>query len=85
MSLHPPGPAPNSDSSPTLLTSVCGRCYTDTTELFPSGCRERPEDLGDSPIGQYHCPECGAMVMAGVPHPGVCALCRDQRHPVLDK
>lgn len=21
------------------------------------------------PIGMYHCPDCGAMVLAGVPHP----------------
>jgi hypothetical protein len=28
-----------------------------------------PQQLTGAPIGQYHCPHCGAMVMAGVPHP----------------
>lgn len=27
-----------------------------------------PQQLNGAPIGQYHCPYCGAMVMAGMPH-----------------
>lgn len=27
-----------------------------------------PQQLVGAPMGQYHCPYCGAMVMAGVPH-----------------
>lgn len=27
-----------------------------------------PQQLKDMPIGQYHCPYCGAMVIAGVEH-----------------
>lgn len=27
-----------------------------------------PQQLVGRPIGQYHCPYCGAMVLAGVPH-----------------
>jgi hypothetical protein len=27
-----------------------------------------PQQLGGAPMGQYHCPYCGAMVMAGIPH-----------------
>lgn len=27
-----------------------------------------PEQLTGAPMGQYHCPYCGAMVMAGMPH-----------------
>lgn len=27
-----------------------------------------PQQLGDAPMGQYHCPYCGAMVLAGVEH-----------------
>jgi hypothetical protein len=23
----------------------------------------------DAPIGMFHCPECGEMVVAGMPHP----------------
>jgi hypothetical protein len=28
-----------------------------------------PQQLKGAPLGQYHCPYCGAMVMAGLPHP----------------
>lgn len=28
-----------------------------------------PQQLGGAPLGQYHCPYCGAMCVAGVPHP----------------
>jgi hypothetical protein len=28
-----------------------------------------PQQLGGAPIGQYHCPYCGGMVMAGMMHP----------------
>jgi hypothetical protein len=27
-----------------------------------------PQQLGGAPMGQYHCPYCGAMVVAGIPH-----------------
>jgi hypothetical protein len=27
-----------------------------------------PQQLVGLPLGQYHCPYCGAMVIAGVPH-----------------
>jgi hypothetical protein len=27
-----------------------------------------PPQLYGQPIGQYHCPYCGAMVLAGMPH-----------------
>lgn len=27
-----------------------------------------PQQLVGAPMGQYHCPYCGAMVMAGMPH-----------------
>jgi hypothetical protein len=27
-----------------------------------------PQQLVGVPLGQYHCPYCGAMVLAGVPH-----------------
>ncbi len=63
---------------------ICGRCYCETDELFDSGCAEKPERLINQPIGQYHCPECGAMVVAGFTHPQVCKLCRDRQHPSFD-
>ena len=27
-----------------------------------------PQQLVGAPMGQYHCPYCGEMVLAGVPH-----------------
>jgi hypothetical protein len=27
-----------------------------------------PQQLIGAPMGQYHCPYCGAMVLAGLPH-----------------
>lgn len=31
-------------------------------------CLFKSEDI-QGPIGMFHCPECGEMVVAGVPHP----------------
>lgn len=28
-----------------------------------------PQQLGGLPMGQYHCGYCGAMCLAGLPHP----------------
>jgi hypothetical protein len=28
-----------------------------------------PQQLVGAPLGQYHCPYCGAMCLAGLPHP----------------
>jgi len=33
-----------------------------------------PQQLKDAPIGQYHCPYCGAMCLAGLPHPDYAEL-----------
>lgn len=32
-------------------------------------CAEHPENMMFAPLGQYHCPECGHMVVAGCFHP----------------
>ena len=37
-------------------------------EIF---CPERPELLKGAPIGMYHCPCCGVMLLAGLSHPKV--------------
>lgn len=66
------------------MPEICGRCYDEVPELFDSGCMERPEALLGVPIGQYHCPYCGAMLLAGLPHPKVCLRCRDREHPHYD-
>lgn len=31
-------------------------------------CEEQPILLAGMPIGMYHCPNCGMMVVAGMPH-----------------
>ena len=36
-------------------------------------CPYEPERIkSDAPIGMFHCPICGEMVLAGVPHPRKC-------------
>jgi transcription initiation factor IIE alpha subunit len=32
-------------------------------------CTYDPTTLLGKPIGMFHCPECGEMVIAGLPHP----------------
>ena len=63
---------------------MCGRCYNEDVELFQSNCSEKPELLKGAPIGQYHCPGCGAMVLAGVKHFPLCAQCLNRTHPAFD-
>lgn len=79
--LENPASGPDEDSD---MGPCCGRCYALVDQLFDSGCQEKPEKLLGAPIGQYHCPDCGAMVLAGLPHPTVCAMCRDRKHPGFD-
>jgi hypothetical protein len=31
-------------------------------------CPEQPMLLAGQPIGMYHCPDCGCMLIAGMPH-----------------
>ena len=59
---------------------MCGRCYQEFDEIYPAKCNEKPEIFKGAPIGQYHCPDCGAMVMAGLPHPDLCESCNDGTH-----
>ena len=60
--------------------AMCGLCYKSVTpeKLLPAPCSEHPETLVDKPIGMYHCPDCGAMLCAGVPHPHLCTECYDK-------
>ena len=62
---------------------ICGRCYEETDILYDSNCFEHPEEY-DS-IGMYHCPDCGAMVLAGLEHPKLCKRCFNRVHPDFDK
>ena len=67
-----------------MAKGICGRCYDEDIEVFPANCEEKPEELAGAPIGQYHCPDCGAMVMAGMRHFPMCQPCLDRSHPLLD-
>ena len=70
-----------------LPVEMCGRCYEEFEtmgNLESSRCSEKPERLLGQPIGQYHCPDCGAMVLAGIPHPTVCHRCATRTHPSFD-
>ena len=64
---------------------ICCRCYDIVDELFPANCDEKPEELEGKPLGMYHCPSCGSMVIAGLPHPKLCKRCLDREHPGFDK
>ena len=43
--------------------------------LVAAPCNEKPEALKGAPLGMYHCPDCGAMVLAGIEHPPLCEAC----------
>lgn len=66
------------------MEPMCGRCYDFVTKLYPANCGEKPEALLGQPIGMYHCPDCGAMLIAGIPHPELCQPCIDRTHPMFD-
>lgn len=70
--------------SEETLKPLCCRCYDETDELFPPNCSEKPELLVNVPIGMYHCPECGAMLLAGIEHGWLCRLCLERRNPAFD-
>ena len=54
---------------------ICGRCYLFVDKLFDAPCIEKPEDRIGEPIGQYHCPDCGTMLIAGIKHFTICKEC----------
>ena len=63
---------------------LCARCLDEADKLFPTNCGERPETRIGQAIGMYHCPDCGAMLLAGVPHGDICFLCIKRKHPAWD-
>lgn len=64
---------------------LCCRCYDDVPVLYVANCQEKPDLLAGAPLGMYHCPDCGAMVVAGMPHPPMCKQCIDRAHPAFDE
>ena len=73
---------PERESHGEQSSPMCGRCYADNVPLFPAKCAERPELHTN--LGMYHCPDCGAMLMGGLPHFDMCQLCIDRHHPSYD-
>lgn len=46
-------------------------------------CPEQPMLLSGQPIGQYHCPSCGMMIMAAMPHLSPVGIPHPQ-YPIAD-
>ena len=55
--------------------NLCAECFTEKP-LIDSGCDEKPEERIGEPIGMYHCPDCGMMLVSGFSHPKVCQECK---------
>lgn len=74
---------------PPAMYPCCARCYDGIedgeTILVTAPCAEEPERLSGYPVGMYHCPDCGAMVLAGCEHPPLCLLCATGAHPAFDR
>lgn len=66
------------------MDNICGRCYETVDKVYPANCKERPELLVGQSLGQYHCPDCGAMLIVGYPHPLLCKRCVERKHPAFD-
>lgn len=73
---------PEREATGEEAAPMCGRCFADNMPLFPAKCAEKPELHTN--LGMYHCPECGAMLMGGLPHFDLCQLCNDRHHPNYD-
>lgn len=43
---------------------------TDMPKVIPTTCTYDPKTAKGAPLGMYHCPLCGEMVLAGAEHPG---------------
>ena len=48
-------------------------------------CPGRPDLLKKMPIGMYHCGWCGAMVIAGLPHPSDESVREGGSTPYIDQ
>jgi hypothetical protein len=63
---------PEGDRSVQTDGPVCAFCYRNDVPIRAARCLEKPELLLGQPLGMYHCPDCGSMVLAGLPHPPLC-------------
>lgn len=46
-------------------------------------CSYDPKEMAGEPIGMFHCPECGEMVVAGMDHPDYSLL--DGDNPEIEE
>ena len=56
----------------------CAACLQEFP-LSEALCAERPETRIGQPMGMYHCPACGAMLVAGMKHPMICDNCQPKK------
>lgn len=66
-----------------MSSGICGRCYDECETLFAANCDDRPE-RAEGALGMYHCTDCSAMLLAGIPHPDLCERCFSREHPQFD-
>lgn len=64
--------------------SICGRCHSEQQRLYTANCAEQPE-YAPAAAQRYACPDCGAVLHAGMRHPRLCRACMDRSHRVLDE
>ena len=58
----------------SIEKKLCGICFAEVDETFPTVCDEKPELL-NGPFGMYHCLDCGTMLVAKMKHPEICDFC----------
>ena len=59
------------DLNDKKCTVDCAEAYAEAMNqpVNPNNCKHDPTTMKGQPIGMYHCPECGDMVLAGCSHP----------------
>lgn len=63
---------------------LCARCMDELPEDQARQCGHDPRDVHGA-VGMYHCPDCAAMVLAGLEHGPLCPTCAERRHPMYDR
>lgn len=53
------------------MNNLCCCCFDEMYSSYQ--CSHDPREVSNT--GMYHCPVCGAMVIAGMEHPPICERC----------
>lgn len=69
-------PEGNRSTVDRLLEDWLAALSVDLESVITGVCHEDPTKYVGSPMGQYHCPACGCMVVAGMAHPPCGESCR---------